>query len=286
MGVYVYSVRTRSIETDIGTAFALGYLFKDHFDRSPICEAMVSRAEAVWEGREKPTLVFHAEEGNKPYVGSPVYRWNGVATCYDTPGYGGSEGVVGYLSSHKVGRKTCWKVEPVCYEVVLLTGRLVQDSRIFFNPEEVTNYIQSNLKPGDQAEVQKLVPTNYSESALERLGRASDEAKTKMAHRLTTGPWPFHMVTPDEAQAAFEMMTNGKVVLYAEKNGNLNFKATFRLFDLRSDNYNLTFSLDETRIVFKGGKHGEHSLDRLGSTPERIKAHWQGYCENNGAQAL
>lgn len=219
MGVYVYSVRTRSIETDIGTAFALGYLFKDHFDRSPICEAMVSRAEAVWEGREKPTLVFHAEDN-----------------C--------------------------------------------------FNPEEVTSYIRSNLKPGDQSEVRKLVPTNYSESALERLGRASDEAKTKMAHRLTTGPWPFHMVTPDEAQAAFEMMTNGKVVLYAEKNGNPNFKATFRLFDLRSDNYNLTFSLDETRIVFKGGKHGEHSLDRLGSTPEHIKAHWQGYCENNGAQAL
>jgi hypothetical protein len=36
------------------------------------------------------------------------------------------------------------------------------------------------------------------------------------------------------------------------------------------------------RIVFKGGKNGEHSLDVLASTPERILAHWLGYCENNG----
>lgn len=36
------------------------------------------------------------------------------------------------------------------------------------------------------------------------------------------------------------------------------------------------------RIVFKGGKDGEHSLDILASSPERILAHWEGYCEANG----
>jgi hypothetical protein len=36
------------------------------------------------------------------------------------------------------------------------------------------------------------------------------------------------------------------------------------------------------RIVFKGGAKGEHSLDLLASSPERILAHWEGYCEANG----
>lgn len=43
--------------------------------------------------------------------------------------------------------------------------------------------------------------------------------------------------------------------------------------------------LRSDRIVFSGGKDGPHSLDVAASTPERILAHWQGYCENNGLRA-
>ena len=38
------------------------------------------------------------------------------------------------------------------------------------------------------------------------------------------------------------------------------------------------------RIVFVGGKAGEHSLALSVSSPERIRAHWAGYCENNGCK--
>jgi len=298
MGVYIYSVRTRSVETNLGTAYALGYLFKDHFDRSPLCDALISRAESVWEGREKPALVYHAEEKNRPYDGSPVYRWNGAATCYDTPNYGGSLGVAGYLRSYKVGRKTCWKVEPVCYVVQFISqGRMVRATHVCFSKGEALAYVKKNLCPGDQAEVRKLTAADYSESALERLATPSNEAQDKVTGRLTTGPWPAHLLTEDEGRAAFDLVLEGKAVLYAEKyegenecpppwHGQINYRATVQLFELRSNSYQLRASLEDTQIVFKGGKHGEHSLTRLGSTPERIKAHWQGYCENNGAQAL
>lgn len=36
------------------------------------------------------------------------------------------------------------------------------------------------------------------------------------------------------------------------------------------------------RMVFSGGKQGEHSIALDVSSRDRIKAHWAGYCENNG----
>jgi hypothetical protein len=36
------------------------------------------------------------------------------------------------------------------------------------------------------------------------------------------------------------------------------------------------------RIVFSGGREGSHSLAIDVSSPERVLAHWEGYCENNG----
>jgi hypothetical protein len=38
------------------------------------------------------------------------------------------------------------------------------------------------------------------------------------------------------------------------------------------------------RIAFVGGKGGEHSLALSVSSPDRIRAHWAGYCENNGCK--
>ena len=36
------------------------------------------------------------------------------------------------------------------------------------------------------------------------------------------------------------------------------------------------------RVVFSGGLKGDHSIDLLASSPERVLAHWEGYCEANG----
>jgi hypothetical protein len=35
-------------------------------------------------------------------------------------------------------------------------------------------------------------------------------------------------------------------------------------------------------IVISGGSHGEHELDLICSSEERVIAHWRGYCEANG----
>jgi hypothetical protein len=41
--------------------------------------------------------------------------------------------------------------------------------------------------------------------------------------------------------------------------------------------------LEGDRFVFTGGYWGEHSLaaDAAITSPKRLIAHWQGYCENN-----
>ena len=40
-------------------------------------------------------------------------------------------------------------------------------------------------------------------------------------------------------------------------------------------------TVDGGRIVFTGGRYGDHSLDTRTSSRERVLAHWAGYCKNN-----
>lgn len=62
---------------------------------------------------------------------------------------------------------------------------------------------------------------------------------------------------------------------------NLDFSLTLVASDPR-----LYARVEADQVVFKGGKHGEHSLTLSVSDDERIQAHWAGYCQNNGAQAV
>jgi hypothetical protein len=43
----------------------------------------------------------------------------------------------------------------------------------------------------------------------------------------------------------------------------------------------LTAEVNAGRVVFKGGRYGEASLDATCSTVERVKAHWSGYVAAN-----
>jgi hypothetical protein len=45
----------------------------------------------------------------------------------------------------------------------------------------------------------------------------------------------------------------------------------------------LTAEVNAGRVVFRGGRYGEASLDASCSTVERVKAHWAGYVAANGA---
>lgn len=50
----------------------------------------------------------------------------------------------------------------------------------------------------------------------------------------------------------------------------------------RSGSLKLRADLKDGRIVFSGGTQGVHSIDAGLSSAQRVLAHWEGYCENNG----
>jgi hypothetical protein len=55
---------------------------------------------------------------------------------------------------------------------------------------------------------------------------------------------------------------------------------------LKASDSSLTARIEDGRVVFSGGRFGECSLVLTVSSPERVKAHWEGYCEANGAKAV
>jgi hypothetical protein len=311
MGSYIYSVRTKSIETPLGTVYALAYLTKPSWDFGRVdgrSSRLVAAAESVWERRgEKPGLVHLTyDDKNKPCDGDPVFEWDGRATDWDEPSFKGAKSRLGFLRSRKVGRKTVWTVEPVKYDVSVGTMRVrygccnmlfVRENSMLFSLAEAVAWAKANLQPGEESRILTHRATDTGKSAMERVAAPSEEAVDKVVGRLTTGPWPAHMLTADEEAAANELVAEGKALLSAEKyegdseeppywHGRINYKATVRMLSLKASTSKLEASLESERVVFKGGEHGEHSLDRLSSSPERIRIHWQGYCENNGAQAL
>lgn len=82
------------------------------------------------------------------------------------------------------------------------------------------------------------------------------------------------------------------VVLYSHSGneGNMDIvKATKLSFDLRrqtcSGSVKLRADVEDGRMVFSGGSQGVHSIDLGVSTPRRVLAHWEGYCENDGMPA-
>lgn len=122
MGVYIYSLRTKSINarTEGGAKLkvhALAYLSRSCTNWVGNEEAYNARlmgaARATWERRgELPEYVYIEE----PTDGSAVRRWTGTdPVTYDTPDFDGTGEVVGYL--RKVGRK--WRIEPAYYEATV-----------------------------------------------------------------------------------------------------------------------------------------------------------------------
>jgi hypothetical protein len=55
---------------------------------------------------------------------------------------------------------------------------------------------------------------------------------------------------------------------------------------LESTNPTLTATFTPEQVIFSGGKFGEHSLWLNVSPPERVQAHWEGYCEANDAKPV
>lgn len=123
MGSYVYSVRTRNTEVEIGgnveTVFALNYLTRgsDFYEDSRYKRLTVGRLEATWRNRELPGFVYLAGDDDRPRDFDRVMEWDGRLLDYDEPRFEGCKRTVGYIRKTKVGRKTVCTVVPCYYSV-------------------------------------------------------------------------------------------------------------------------------------------------------------------------
>jgi hypothetical protein len=308
MGVYIYSVRTKAISSTLNGEPVKVQLIKyltrsappdDNDSNWSASECAYNRrqmaaAEATWERRGvsslKGTLV---SSGDNFTEGRAVVEYDSDGPCaYDTEPFGKT---VGYLRKTKVGRKTVWTIEPATYTVQVGTMKsgfyIRETSPTFFVASKAVEWAKLNVQPGETAKVSECRVGN--KSAIELVAEPEAEVVKDVAERLLHGPWPVHMLEGAEKAAADALVASGYAEVtrspdecstdwtcYALTHKGLHVigelrdapRGTFRLF--------LTVELTATEVVFRGGPHGPHSVTRLSSSLERVKAHWEGYCEN------
>ena len=309
MGVYIYSVRTKAINSTLSGESVKVYLIKYLTRSAPpddrdsdwsASECAYNRrqmaaAEATWERRGvsslKGTLVSCGDNFTE---GGAVVVYDSDGPCaYDTEPFGKT---VGYLRKGKVGRKTVWTIEPATYSVQVGTMKsgcfhIRETSAPFFAASKAVEWAKANVQPGEKAHVNECRVGN--KSAIELVAEPEAEAIKAVAERLLHGPWPVHMLEGAEKAAADALVASGCADI-TQDGGEvtnpwtcyaLNHKGLCVVGELPrgprgSYNLYLTLELTATEVVFKGGPHGPHSVTRLSSSLERVKAHWEGYCEN------
>lgn len=308
MGVYIYSVRTKSvtaeIEGKVETIFALSFLTRSLTEWDG-CECrhnsmLIGKAESVWQGREAPKFVAFADE-KKFADGQAVYEWDGRICDYDTPKFSGAKRLVGYLRKTKQGRKTVWTVEPSLFSVKFGTtevGRLgpcfhVRRSATFFTAQEAMAHVRATLEPGETAHCSA---SEVGTSRARMLTTPTDEEIEDVAGVLLHGAWPVKLwerEAPVRARTASYLAARGLAEVHAEKyegegeappwHGELSYRLTEaglrKVLGVSPKMFGPAPKLTKDRVVFTGGRFGDHSLDRHCSSLERVKAHWAGYCE-------
>lgn len=303
MGVYIYSVRTKSVTAEIEgrveTIHALSYLGRsctgwDGAEPRGL-QLAIEKAHTTWANRETPKFVALADDA-KFEDGQPVYEWDGRPCDYDTPKFNGVKRLVGFLRKGKKGRKTVWTVELTRFNVqvgVWVEGPCfrIRARASYFTVADVIEFAKANLKPG---EVVRSEPCEAGPNRAGLLRKPSEESIHDAASVLLHGPWPVELwerEAPARAAAANYLMAHGLVEVYAENykgedekpywHGRLNYRLTDRglqkLLGIESGRYKIKLTTE--MVVFTGGKFGEHSIFRNCSSLERVKAHWDGYCE-------
>jgi len=294
MGAYIYSVRTKSvtatIEGQFEQIFSLAYLVKPWGYSCPLTNRLTGAAEATWDRREAKGLgrakfvYLTSNDKGKPSDGCPVYEWDGRAHDWDEPRFEGAKRTVGYL--HKVGR--VWVVEPVIYSVSVGTMKgsclhLRLSGKVFFERGKALAFAKANVEVGETVTIS--MDRAAPKSALERVAEPATEVSSTVAERLLHGPWPCHLGTKAEQDAADDLVVEGRA--------NIVRGCTYTSYDLTNHglyklaNVNpepkvgryVTIRLTTDEVVFSGGKFGDHSIVRLTSDLARVKAHWEGYCE-------
>ncbi len=162
MGIYLYSVRAKSIEVDGLKVHALEYLTKPHFDygdrMDKTSNMLAGKAEAFWAYKAKPDFVTLTHKGKFEEF-SAVMSWDGRAVDYDTPSFAGVKSTGGFLK--RVGKKG-WTMAPEVFNVTIGTlkepmpGRsclYVRTSGQFFTAKEALAFVESTKLEGEHASV-------------------------------------------------------------------------------------------------------------------------------------
>lgn len=299
MGAYVYSVRTKHVNTTIAgervQVYALAYLVKPWGLTCSLTSRLVGAAEATWDrrerkGLERPRFVYLTNDDNgKPEDGAPVYEWDGRSSCYDEPNFAGRKSTMGYL--RKVSRK--WTVEPAIYSAQVGTLKIGSrgacfhirlTSPQFFEASKAVAWAKANVQLGEKAEVSECRAGN--KSALERVAEPAAEVVKAVAQRLLDGPVSCTRFTASEREAVDALLGSGcaRLVRGTEQTGgeynyDLTSKGVREAAELQEPPERwMHVDLTPELVVFKGGAFGEHSVCRGVSSLARVKSHWDGYC--------
>ena len=161
MGIYLYSVRAKSIEVDGLKVHALDYLCKpylDYADRMDRTSAMMAgKAEAYWAYKAKPEYVTVVHKGKFAEFDT-VVAWDGRAVDYDTPDFEGKKSTLGFLK--RVGKKG-WTLAPEVLTVTLGTLKagthgsclFVRTSGQFFTIEEAAAFVKATKLEGEHVQM-------------------------------------------------------------------------------------------------------------------------------------
>jgi hypothetical protein len=163
MGIYLYSVRAKSIQVEGRTVHALAYLTKPSYGgwrRSGMdrhSAMLAGKAESYWAGKAKPEYVALTTNDNFEEF-QTVRAWDGRATDEDTPSFAGSKGVVGFLK--KVGKS--WTMVTEVYSVTIGTMKgdclhVRTSGRFFFSAEAAMTYMAETRQEGEVAEILRSV---------------------------------------------------------------------------------------------------------------------------------
>lgn len=304
MGVYIYSVRTGSVSVELNgetvQVHPLCYLTKS---ASPGArerdwtntECAYNRrlqavAEAAWSRRGVGSLVGTIVvlcSDSKPKDGDEIIKYRYAEPhCYDGEAFGET---LGYI--RKVGRGK-WTVAKAIYGVQVGTFKngtfggtfhIRETSPIFFEATKAVAWAKVTVKPGEIARVHKS-DSDGRKTLFERVSEPDSETTHEVAGILLQGSCPCDLWTsePVRAQAADALVSQGLVDVHADTEGRLSYRLTVygltRLAGLELRSYRLHVELTDTEVVFSGGKCGSHSIARICSSLERVKAHWDGYC--------
>jgi hypothetical protein len=209
MGVYTYSIRTRSLNSaEFGKVFACNYLGKRSYSWYPganrILDMQTAKCEATWDRRnETPQYVYMAGDDDRPRDGDRVIKWahGDRVVMSDTESFGET---LGFL--RKVGRK--WTIVPSTWN----TRFNGSSQGLFFSVSEAMECAASV----GEGQVATIEQNSKGKSSLDCVSEPTPEEVKKVQTLLSAGSWPCAMWKGSLRSIADYLVSCGRVRLTNE----------------------------------------------------------------------